>query len=125
MVSNRKLDEVSDKITDFNDETKLNLKLHVEHEMESHKKIMPKGLFYGEIHEEIAKAVDEKMAQFTKTRNTDLRPKELYNYLTGILQNQPNLSKKELHYLAYQHLAETADSKFIKKMFNKLKRQVG
>jgi len=116
------LNIVSQKIANFNHETKLNLKLHVEHELETHKKILPKGFFYGAIHEQIEAVVDEKMDQFTKTQNIDFKPKELYGYLAAQLKTSPTLSKQQLHYLAFEHLAQNSDSKFLKKIFNKLRK---
>jgi len=120
MDQEHKLNLVGKRIDDFNAETKLNLKLHVEHEMEAHRKILPRGLFYGEIHEEITAAVNKTMAQYTI--NTDIKPKQLYSYLQSELAADPNLSKEKLHFLAYQHMAENTNSKFLKKLFNKLKK---
>jgi len=120
MNKENELNAVGQKIDNFNAETKLNLKLHVEHEMESHSRILPKGLFYGEIHEQIEAAVNKTMAQYTI--NTDIKPKNLYAYLESELATHPNLSKKQLHFIAYDHLAAKTDSKFLRKLFNKLKR---
>ncbi|GEO79825.1 hypothetical protein FD29_GL001033 [Companilactobacillus mindensis DSM 14500] len=120
----QQLNAVSQKIDKFNDDTKLNLKLHVEHEMEEHKRILPKGLFYGEVHEQIEQAVDEKMAYFTKSQNIDLRPKQLYAYLISELADHPDLSKKELKILAFKYLEQDAKSKFLRKIFKKLWRRM-
>lgn len=122
MNDDKHLDVVTKKIDDFNDETKLNLKLHVEHEMTRHKKTLPSGLFYGAMHEEIEKEVDCRMADFTQ--NTDLKPKELYSYLESKLVDEPSLSKRQLHFLAYDHLAKTTDSKFLKKIFKSMKKRM-
>lgn len=121
---NQQLSSVSQKIDNFNHNTKLNLKLHVEHEMEEHKRILPKGLFYGEVHEQIEHAVDEKMAYFTRSQNIDLRPKKLYDYLISELADHPNLSKKELKVSSYEYLAQETESKFLRKIFKKLERRV-
>lgn len=122
MSLDKDLNNVTHKIDKFNDETKLNLKLHVEREMSAHRKILPTGLFYGEIHEKIQTEVDRKMADFTK--NTDLKPKELYTYLDSKLQDDPSLSKRQLHFLAYDHLAKTTSSKFLRKIFTTMKRRM-
>jgi len=121
MDQEHKLNLVGKKIDDFNAETELNLKLHVEHEMEAHRKILPRGMFYGEIHEEITAAVNKTMAKYTI--NTDIKPKKLYAYLESELAADPHLSKDKLHFLAYQRMAEKTDSKFLKKLFTKLKRR--
>ncbi|WP_119327172.1 hypothetical protein [Companilactobacillus musae] len=122
MSLDKKLNNVTHKIDNFNDETKLSLKLHVEREMSAHRKILPKGLFYSEIHEEIQTEVDRKMADFTK--NTDLKPKELYTYLNSKLQDDPTLSKRQLHFLAYDHLAKTTNSKFLRRIFKTMKKRM-
>ena len=72
MTVENDLHRITKKIDDFNDETKLNLKLHVEHEAQTHRRILPTGFFYGAVHEEIQAIVDERMHDFTK--NTDLKP---------------------------------------------------
>ena len=122
MDKEKELKDVVDKIENFNDETKLNLKLHVEHEMTEHKHTLPKGMFYGALHEEIEHEVDARMEQFTK--QTDLKPKDLYTYLDQTLDEEPNLSKRQLHYLAYDHLAQTTDIKFLKKIFKKMRKRM-
>lgn len=122
LTEDKKLSDVTQKIDDFNDETKLNLKLHVEHELHEHNKILPGGLSYGIIHEEIENAVDKRMAEFTK--NTDLKPKELYAYLELQLAQNPKLSKRQLHYLAYDHLARETSNRFLRKMFKTLRRRM-
>lgn len=122
MATDKKLSDVTRKIDDFNDETKLNLKLHVEHELHEHKKILPHGLSYGSLHEAIEREVDQRMDKFTK--NTDLKPKELYAYLELQLAEKPLLSKRQLHYLAYDHLARETSNHFLKKMFKKMCRRM-
>lgn len=122
LTHDKKLSDVTQKIDDFNDETKLNLKLHVEHELHDHRKILPNGLSYGNIHEAIEHEVDQRMDKFTK--NTKLKPQELYGYLELKLAEDPSLSKRQLHYLAYDHLANETPNRFLKKMFKKLRRRM-
>ncbi|MFC6176267.1 hypothetical protein ACFQAV_05415 [Companilactobacillus huachuanensis] len=122
MTESKKLSDVTQKIDDFNDETKLNLKLHVEHELHEHDRVLPDGLSYGIIHEEIEEAVDKRIDEFTK--NTDLKPKELYAYLELQLAQDSSLSKRQLHYLAYDHLARETSNRFLRKMFKVMRRRM-
>lgn len=119
MDKDRQLLKVTQKIDDFNDETTLNLKLHVEHEIKAHQQILPMGL-YGATHEVIESEVNKRMDKFKQ--NTDLKPQELYAYLESQLETNPKLSKRQLHYLAYEHLASNTSSKFLKRIFKSMKR---
>lgn len=122
MTVEKELHQITKKIDDFNDETKLNLKLHVEHEASMHRKVLLNGLFYGAIHEGIQAIVDERMNEFTK--NTDLKPQELYAYLKKQITAHPTLSKRQLHYLAYDHLEHITDNRFLKKIYKTMKKRM-
>lgn len=122
MTVENDLRQITKKIDDFNDETKLNLKLHIEHEARTHRRILPTGLFYGAVHEEIQDTVDARMNEFTK--NTDLKPQELYVYLQEEIKQNPTLSKRQLHYLAYDHLEQITTNKFLKKIYKKMKKRM-
>lgn len=114
------LNKVTKKINDFNEETTLNLKLHVEQEIHNHKQILPNGLFYGATHEVIDSEVNKRMDKFKE--NTDLKPLDLYSYLKSQFESNPDLSKRQLHYLAYEYLADTTSSKFLRRIFKSMKR---
>lgn len=119
---NNALAKVTQKIDDFNSEAKLHFKLHVDHEIQSHKKLLPHGMMYSAIHEQITNGVNKRMDQFT--RDTDLKPQELYSFLGQELVKHPNLSKRELHFLAYDHLEKNTKNKFLKKIYKKMRKQM-
>lgn len=122
MDNQDRLAQVTKKIDNFNAETKLNFKLHVEHELTTHKKILPKGLAYGAVHEDIETAVDDKMAKFMK--HTNLKPQELADFLEKKLDKRPDLTKRQLHYLAYEHLEKNTKSKFLKKIYKSMRKRM-
>lgn len=119
-MDEKHLNHFNQQIENFNQETELNLKLHIEHEIDEHRSLLPRGLFYGELHEQIASEIDRKMNDFKQ--HNDLNPSKLYSFLMDQIKNDPTLSKRELNLLAYGYLIRTTHSKVFKKMLKKLER---